>query len=329
MRSLLLFIFLLTGCAGKHTLNLKSHRYALQARKVIWLQIPGLDFEHIALTHFFDTKNSKTSFENSDCVANLWSYNLFEVAPLASQSLVSQITGSKNINASCENDQQRPLWDYLKNYKTLVLESPTEANETLETAVNCQKDFFSQATFLKMGASPQKEAQFYNTEENFIKPSGIFYDRACQNKDKKCTDPLALHADVVVKKYWETESRFVLIFRDFSYYHLLQKNDLKSARNILQMWERNYSYWLQLAQKDPHLLILITSSAPFKINFPKTGTTWKTVAEKGEGVSFVGQSLQAPLFVKGASAENFCGFYEETDILPRLLQSMQKRSKLF
>ena len=99
MKLKLLVIFtLLSSCAQVTSLNLKKHEFGKLPTKIIWLQVAGLQPEHIAMLKFdYPDRDTKTAFENSLCIGSAWEYNLFDIRPSAKSGFLSQITGKKNI----------------------------------------------------------------------------------------------------------------------------------------------------------------------------------------------------------------------------------------
>ena len=96
------------------SLNLKKHQFGLQPTRIVWIQVAGLDHEHLAMLRFsYPTANDKTALENSMCTGLAWSYNLFTLRPSPQESMLSQITGKKNIVGKCDDFSQKPIWEYL------------------------------------------------------------------------------------------------------------------------------------------------------------------------------------------------------------------------
>ena len=51
---------------------------------------------------------------------------------------------------------------------------------------------------------------------------------------------------------------------------------------------------------------------------PKKGKEWFEFERKGKHVVFRNASLLSPVLAKGAGAENFCGVFEEYEMVKRI-----------
>ena len=116
-----------------------------------------------------------------------------------------------------------------------------------------------------------------------------------------------------------SKKSFVLV-RDFMYRDFLKRREFKKALNWLsQLNDTILSFY-----KKKNRLILVTSSSPVKIEYPKQGKKW------GDISSFLNikrSGLVAPLFAMGAGSERFCGFYNEASLFSRF--SHKSKKKLF
>ena len=80
-----------------------------------------------------------------------------------------------------------------------------------------------------------------------------------------------------------------------------------------------------MASTNPDILILVTSSAPLKLDFPSAGKNWSEFDKKGAGVVLRSSGLVSPIYATGARSENFCGLFEEAQVLERVMLSPKKQ----
>ena len=93
-----LIIMMGISCAQVTSLNLKKHQFGQIPTKIVWIQVAGLQEEHLAMLKFSkQSAGFKTSFEEFLCIGKSWEYNLFKIRPKAYATFQSQLTGKKNI----------------------------------------------------------------------------------------------------------------------------------------------------------------------------------------------------------------------------------------
>lgn len=384
-------LFLSGSCARLGMLNLQEHQYGILPTRIVWIQVAGLQDEHLALLRFFrPTVSEVTSFENIGCVGKVWTYNLFQLRPSPALGLLSQLTGKKNIKNNCTDYSFTPVWTYMleNGYQAGVFESLPSAEYGLDQALLCEQGeeflrgpilwemrprpphekFPVRETEGKGGPAPEKikeekapesvassdsappsrsqmekgrrerereewktrvkevpvnekkgkeKFDFFHVQDLPLFQGGqIYYDRSCQ-KDG-CFTSLARNIDYVFESFQKNRSQYFFMVRDFTLYRALRDHDMDRVKEILLELEKIYRYFLSYQQNDRNMLILLTSSAPLNFEFPDEGKDWATFEEKGRPVLYKRPSLLAPVFAKGARAENFCGIYEEAQILQRM-----------
>lgn len=138
----IIMLILNFGCTRFSTLNMQEHRYGVVPIQIVWIQIAGLELQHLAMLRFSTpTVFDKTSFESARCTGETWRYNLYELRPDAFSSLMTQITGKKNIKGgeSCSDFNYAPIWKYLheNGYDAAVLESGVDSSTSLDKALRC------------------------------------------------------------------------------------------------------------------------------------------------------------------------------------------------
>src|SRR5690606_23978229 len=112
---LIIFLLLITSCAQVTSLNLKKHQFGQLPTKIVWIQIAGLSEEQLALLKFSATSSDyATNMGRSLCIGKAWDYDLYRLRPNAKLGFLSQLTGKKNIKNSCEDYEQKAIWNYLR-----------------------------------------------------------------------------------------------------------------------------------------------------------------------------------------------------------------------
>ena len=109
-----------------------------------------------------------------------------------------------------------------------------------------------------------------------------------------------------------------LIVRDFSFERALAQNKIGKAREILlELDSLHFNIKKVMLNKDKETLVLVTSTAARPIEFPNQGKQWKSYEKAGKNIIYKKPSLISSAWAWGSRAENFCGFYEESQIFSR------------
>ncbi|MCK5073263.1 MAG: hypothetical protein KAQ98_07535 [Bacteriovoracaceae bacterium] len=322
---------LITSCSHMGTLNRKKHVYGKQPKKIIWIQIAGLDEEHVAMLRFnYPDENTRTSFEESTCIGKIWNYNLYNLRPAPYQGFISQIVGRENIKNSCADYGHRPIWSYLHElgYDTGIFESVSAPCESLDRAWNCGKEgkiFYENIYFWKMGRASMEEKLFHFQDKHPFVEKGIYYDKTCQSGT--CFASISSNVGSIFKRFSVGKTRYLFIIRDFSYFNALKNKKIGEARSILGELDKMIAIFQEKTKQHDDILILVTSSGTKNFEFPEKGREWAEFESKGEHVLYRKSSLLSPVFSTGAGSENFCGFYKEVEIFKRLL-FIEKRKRI-
>lgn len=331
-RSLIKIFFLLAffcGCSEVTTLNLRSHKFNAIPKKIIWIQVAGLSFDHLAMLRFSKSDSKKlSSLENSSCMGRVWNYNLYNLRPDPYQGFMAQMVGKNNIHSSCEDFNYKPLWSYFQEmgYQTGIFESSKIAKSSLSKAQNCadKNQFLKDTVLWKMEAAPsKKEESFHYLEKKIFDKKGIYFDKSCQKKI--CHTSLFSNVKSVYRRFNQGRGKTLFIIRDFSFYRNLKKRKIGRAKEVLVELEKLIQYLKKEAGRDDHLIVL-SSSGEINFEFPKSGKEWAAFEKSGKYIIYRNRSLSSPIFASGAGSENFCGVYEEWEVLKRFLFRPSARS---
>ena len=186
--NIIIFQFII-GCSRLQTLNMVEYDYAYVPKNIIWLQIAGLSEEHLTMLRFsrFDGKET-TVLEKSACFGKTWNFNLYKIRPNAHESFLSQLMGRKNINNSCTDYNQDPIWNYFdpKNSKIGILEVGANNQNSLSKAWGCEEEsklFTKGVVFWKMSQKNNSDENLFHYQSKDKPSPGIYYDKSCQKKD--------------------------------------------------------------------------------------------------------------------------------------------------
>lgn len=320
------------GCARVQTLNMQKQFYSERPNHIIWLQVAGLSEDLLPLIKFGSLDATiKTQFEQVSCVGKAWNYNLFELRPSADKSFHSQMVGSKNVKGDCTDFEHKSVWSYLKElgYKVSILENGADTKETLERGKNCSTNQvfnFKEDRLYRMGPELMGDARFFHFQESpealdqTLLP-GIYYDRSCQKGN--CYSGLYNNFKTRWQLLLKNQSKTFFLLRDFKLMAALKKKDIVEAKEILLEIERVLSEVRK--NKNIDLLLLVTAAESQALDFPLQGKEWADFEQSGKNLFFKNSTLMSPVFAYGAMAENFCGFYENAEIMQRLLLKPERK----
>lgn len=332
----LLAILALTGCARVKTLNLEKHDYSERPQHIVWFQIAGFSEEHIPLLRFNVPEVSyRTSMERVDCLGKMWSFNLYELRPDAHKSFLSQLNGSKNITGQCIDYESRPAWDLMAEmgYSPSLFENGTTADQSLESALKCTPNTvldLAKVRFYRMGPEasldPSIKPKFFHYQDTVeglkenINP-GLYYDKSCQKNI--CYSSLSNNFKALWTQVTKSQSKSFFLLREFNFIKALKKKDIGYAKETLQEIERAIS-WIK-SQKRDDTLVLITGAESLNIEFPKEGKEWAEFEKSGKNVIYKNSSLMSPVLAAGPMAENFCGLFDESEMMKRVIHRPEQK----
>lgn len=326
-RFLLLSVMIFAiSCARVQTLNLIPHEYSERPNHIVWIQVAGFSEEHIPLLRFNVSEAShKTSLEQMDCVGKMWNFNLYQLRPDAGKSFLSQINGSKNIKGTCDDHDNTPAWSYLQDigYSVGLLESGASKDQSLENSLGCPNNKtidLSKMRFWKMGADSNATLKTFHYQDSpeqaraSMQP-GLYFDRSCQKGI--CYSTVSNNFKTLWTSMTKENSRTFFIVRDFNFQNALKKKDLSLAKESLQEIDRLVS---SIARDNrSELLVVVSGAESLPIEFPLQGKEWSDFEKSGKNVIYKNSSLMSPVLAVGAMAENFCGIFDESEMLKRII----------
>ncbi|MEA9356555.1 hypothetical protein SHI21_10085 [Bacteriovorax sp. PP10] len=316
----------LISCARVQTLNLQPHSYSERPKHIVWIQIAGFTEGHLPLLRFnVADAGHKTNMEQVDCVGKMWSYNLYQLRPEASKSFISQMTGSKNIKGTCEDYEAKASTSYLENigYEVAVLESGAAAEQSLEKALGCSNNNtldLSKMRLYKMGAESSSALKTFHYQDSpeqvteSMKP-GMYYDRSCQKGI--CYSSLSNNFKTLWSRLTKDRLKTFFIVRDFNFQKALKKKDLTLAKEALLELDRIVGSFP--TDRLDEILVIVSGAESQPMEFPLQGKEWSDFEKTGKNVIYKNTALMSPVLARGPMAENFCGIFDESEMLKRVI----------
>ena len=328
----LLLVFAVASCAQVTSLNLQKHQFGKIPTKIIWIQVAGLSKEHISMLKYsYPTRSYTTSFENSLCVGDAWEYNLFKLRPSAYEGFLSQMTGKKNIKNTCNDFDRKPIWSYLEkqNYRTGIFEGEATSDNSLLKSKQCkdQSGYLSGTTFWSMNKSTINAKTFHASDRKTYTKGQVYFDKSC--KSAECFSTLSQNVETTYQNFTKNAQNFLYIVRNFKFAELIRKNKVKAAKEELNQIEKILRFFQKEASKRNDTLVLLTSSETFEVDFPKVGKQWKAYEKNGAFLKSRNTKLISPVFASGARAENFCGIYDQSQVLARIFSGAKQQGLEF
>lgn len=324
-----LICILLLGCAQVTSLNLQKHQFGKLPTKIIWIQVAGFTAEHIALLKYgYTNQKKKTAFENAICIGNTWEYDLYNLRPSAYNGFLSQLTGKKNIKGQCKDYNQKPIWRYLENYKIGIFEGMANANESLAEAQTCNgKSYVKDTIFWSMNKKKKAKNQFHVNEKANYKKGKVYYDKSCLSGE--CFTSLNRNVQGTFQNFTKNAKNYLYIVRNFQFAKLLKKKKVSEARAELNEINQTLKYFQKLAKKSNDMLVLLSTAESIELDFPKSGREWKKYEKNTKAPRLQQSNLLSSVFANGARAENFCGIYDQNQLLSRIFSGAKQQGLEF
>ena len=329
MKRILLILTVLTllnSCARVQTLNMEPHAYSERPNHIVWIQVAGFSEEHIPLLRFnVSEATHKTSLEQVDCIGKMWNFNLYQLRPEASMSFTSQTNGSKNIQGTCSDYEMEPAWSFLDKiqYESALLENGATDEQSLEKALACSNNKtldLAKMRFYRMGPNVKENLKTFHYQDSPEQARestapGIYYDRSCQKG--LCFSSVANNFKALWSRLVKDRRKTFFIVRDYNFQKALKKKDLSYARESLLEIDRMVA---SLANEKPgDLLVIVSGAESLPVEFPLQGKEWADFEKSGKNIIYKNTALMSPVLARGAMAENFCGMFDESEMLKRVI----------
>lgn len=328
---LLSVAILIIGCAQVTSLNLRKHQFGRLPTQIVWIQVAGLAPEHtVLLKYSYPSRETKTAFENSLCIGNTWEYDLYNLRPTAHAGFMGQLTGKKNIKNSCEDYQLKPIWSYLnkQGYSVGIFEGETDSQQSLLASNDCPdgNSFLQNTVFWKM-SKPKTKETFHANENKKYRENTVYYDKSCANKE--CFSTLTRNIEETFKSFSRSSKNYLYLIRNFQYAKYLKQKDVAKAKAELGEINNVLAFFQKQAEKNIDMLIIVSSAESIALDFPRSGSDWQRYEKKGRLNITRKTKLLSTLYASGARAENFCGVYDQSEILARIFSGAKQQGLEF
>lgn len=321
MKYLIIFFVLLLGCSKRQSIGMKSHTFGKKGKHVVWIHVPGLATEHLALLKLTrETTDQKVSLENFECVGATWGYNLYTLRPDGFNGFLSQMLGSKNIQGKCEDFDRKGVWSYFKDsgYEIGLMESDPHNQKSVTELSTCSnpnnpfKDVFIWTQQKGTGSF----SSFHYQESTGLNEPGTFYDKSCQKG--KCYVSFRTNVENMWPQFKDKRSKTFFSARYLEVQNAIERKDISLLKEALYELDKTISFF-QEKKKNESLLIVVSSSVATPIILPSEGKDWASYEKRGKNIVYQRPSILGNSWAMGDGSENFCGTYEESEIYKRFL----------
>ena len=108
------------------------------------------------------------------------------------------------------------------------------------------------------------------------------------------------------------------MIQDFSLRKYLVNKKFQAFADKMKRLNYLLKFFFSEAQKDSELLVIVSGGASLPIELPTgEGKYWRGNKDIGKFTQYKKSALTSPIYVKGASAEKFCGYYEASDLIKK------------
>jgi hypothetical protein len=207
--------------------------------------------------------------------------------------------------------------------QNIILENPNRKSQSLLKSNKCESSrFLTGASLFSMSKAPSQSSYFHTSDSVQQLSEKTYYDSSCQKGN--CFSSLSDNVIHLYNEHLKDKSQYLYLIRDFKLESaIVSGNDRKMRGKLLEL-NTMLKYFMAQQANDDNMTIIVTSSAPISLNLPPQGQGWKDLGF-GKRLDSKTRMLNAPVLAKGARAENFCGMYEQSEILSRIFQGPKEQ----
>ena len=242
------------------------------------------------------------------------------------QSMNAQLTGSKSMDGSCNDYELMPFWDRVqaKQKKVVILEIGANRKTSLENKVDCSgNSFTSETVLLKMSSPPSSANDTFNSKNQVVKKSGVYFDENCGIKS--CRSTVEENIRYVLENYFSKNQNTVFVLRDFKYKRLIEDRRYKQAFVYLATLMKSLSLSGKMSNRPQNLMTLVVGANSREIEFPNSPRSWSNLINKNKGRLFTYSGMQNLVLSAGSSSENFCGTFFESEIVEKMFFHVNRK----
>ena len=178
-----------------------------------------------------------------------------------------------------------------------------------------------------MNKGKNKTKFFHVDDKSAYSAGNIYTDKSCSQGN--CYTTFSRNIEGTFKAFSKNAKNYIYIVRNFNYQNLLIKNDIQAAKIELEEINATLKYFQDLAGRSSDMLVLLTGAEAININFPKSGKEWKAYEKKTKYIKKINTKLISPVYASGARAENFCGVYDQSQVLSRIFSGAKQQGLEF
>jgi hypothetical protein len=360
--SLLLCICLFGAfsCVQSPTIGLNPHQFNYAPQKVIYFFLPGLDYSHLEFSFVDQAAQLKgLVYRKFICQGQAINYNLKDLRPLPLSVLLMQMTGKLNQDATqCDAWKGTTFTQAFKEYDgskdnrffslssnknrakgdfpIFWVESGVNLDNSLLRSQSCPGEKWTDSLhyFLLNHRIPIAQDtkfklepyQMWGTDQ---RPAlGFKMETSCQEQKtgaKKCINSKKEMFQKLTQKL-ASDKRYAFVWSDFDLMAAISEKNWKDVYRILDEYQDLLNFAVATASSET--LILVTAASSMPLLYPPEGNAWQEMGQNDKASqkkwSWVknNSSFGSPVFSYGASAENFCGIYESSEVYYRILRGL-------
>lgn len=104
---------------------------------------------------------------------------------------------------------------------------------------------------------------------------------------------------------------------------------MKEAGEELAQINEILNYFQKYSKKRNDTLVLLTTAHALELDFPKAGKEWSNYTQKSNYLNVKNSKLISTVFAYGARAENFCGMFDQSEVLTRIFSGSKQQGLEF
>ncbi|MBT4792268.1 MAG: hypothetical protein HON90_11915, partial [Halobacteriovoraceae bacterium] len=188
--------------------------------------------------------------------------------------------------------------------------------------------YLDEVTLWKMSKKAGKQVDYFHINEKINYKNGKkYYDKSCLTGD--CFTSISHNVEGTFKTFSKNSKNYLYIVRNFNYMNFLKQNKVKQARAELIEINSMVNYFQKIAQKSSDVLVLISSAGAIDLEFPTSGKQWKDYERGKRKLRINNSKLLSSVYASGARAENFCGIFDQNQILSRIFSGSKQQGLEF
>ena len=326
----ILVVSILGSCSSGSFINTKPISMSQKPTSIVVLQIAGLGVTHLGALRFaVENDQDIDVLQSYTCTGISYPQNFYSMRLSALDSMNAQILGSKSINRSCQDYELTPFWERIqaKQKNVVMLEIESDGQNSLEEKKDCSgKQFVKDMVLFKMSSVSTSEKKRFSSKDKGEKSIGVYYDFNC-NKEK-CSSTAEENIRYVMENFFAKNKNTVFVIRDFKYKKLIEQKKFRDAFVYLRSLINSLNSEDWAISKPQNILTLVVGSDSRELEFPNTSKGWNDMIKYGKGRLFQYGGLQNLVIAGGASSENFCGTYFESELVSKMFFHVLRKSSI-